>query len=128
MSRHRNYAVSPEPLVFSLHVGLGARAWFYCRPSTLTAGVLSGRRDRRYSRPIVLVLTCRSRSAPSINAPSVRSVTCHLASLRMWHPRPRGGGGGLPVVAALLYSRFGGCMCFQLQTKERRCWTACGSI
>lgn len=93
MSRHRNYTVSTETLVFLLHVRLGAKAWFFCRLSTLNVGALTGLQDKRYSCPIVLILTCRSRSAWSINVLSVCSVTCHLASLRMWHRRPRGGKG-----------------------------------
>lgn len=81
---------------------------FKCH-SNFSTRALKGSQDTRYSRPIELNLTCIARSTSSINALRPCNVTCHLAWTKMWHPRPRGKkggrcGGGLSVVAALLYS------------------------
>lgn len=100
---------------------------------------LKDSQDIRYSHPIELNLTCNARSVSSINALKLCNVTCHLAQTKTWHPRPGGSGrevegrrsvgGGDPVGcggSALLLASL--CMCFQLQTKERRSCAACGSI
>lgn len=134
------------PLVFSKHVRLNVKASFLSRLSTATQisvrGGLKDSQDTRYSHPIELNLTCNARSDSSINARRFCNVTCHLDWLgpKCGSPEPGGReeegrcsrvefGWGDPVRrggSALLLASL--CMCFQLQTKERRSCAACGSI